>query len=422
MPQQIKTSPIDAVWAIESSFGAQMQGVLASGPGQFDYQHVEARRQGTTDIIEIRGVLTKYPSDVQQHFGGAAVTELQPAFASAINGDATAVVFVMDSPGGEVSGIPGFADAIYEARKSGKKTIAQVDGLSASANYYLASQCDQIFCTHETDKVGSIGAIRVLADTSKLAANSGVELVVAKTGEMKSLGVPGAPITEEMRAYMQETVDAVQADFSKAVQRGRKMSEAAVKAVSDGRVYRATEAKQLGLIDGIQSLDQTLAALAGSSSSKRKGRNMAGATYAELKAECVGASAEFLISCLDSGIDAGQARANWQAKQNQDVAAMLAENVKLKADLATAQASVATLTTEIAGLKKKPASFIPAGGTSTQASTETEGGGVSARDQFTALVNKEAATGIPRDRATMNVVKKNPEIHAAFLAEMKAGN
>lgn len=382
-----------------------------------EYQHFHSVNLNGVDILEIRGVLTKYPSEAQLRHGGAAVTEIQPVFTQAINSDSSAVVFVIDSPGGEVTGLPGLVDAVFEAKKSGKKVIAQIDGRAASAAYWLASQCDAIYCTHETDEAGSIGAIRVLTDSSKLAERDGIEILVFKTGEMKSLGVPGVPITDDMKTYIQSTVDAVYEDFSKAVQRGRKLSAEAVEAISDGRVFRATEAKQLGLIDGIQSLDTTLAMLAGNYP-KRRSRTMAGATLAEIKAECPGASAEFVVQCMESGADAGQVRANWKAKTDQIHAETLADNTKLKADLTAAQASIATLTAEVAGLKKKPASFIPAGGTATQATTE-EAEGISATDQFTALVNAEAAKCGSRLKAVQAVVRSNPEVHKAMLIEAK---
>ena len=81
-----------------------------------------------------------------------------------------------------------------------------------------------------------------------------------KAGEFKGLGFPGTPITDEQKAYLQELVDKTQRSFTAGVATGRGMAESAVPVT--GRTYMAEDAQRLGLIDGIQTLDETLSALA----------------------------------------------------------------------------------------------------------------------------------------------------------------
>ena len=98
------------------------------------------------------------------------------------------------------------------------------------------------------------------------------------TGFFKSAGATGTQITEEQRAEFQKIVDLYFDDFVASVVRGRGMTKAQVKAVADGRLFNAPEAKALGLIDKIQPLAVTLANLqrrAESSGRLRRSRNSA---------------------------------------------------------------------------------------------------------------------------------------------------
>ena len=60
----------------------------------------------------------------------------------------------------------------------------------------------------------------------------------------------------------QRIVDHFGAMFFTAVQAGRGLSDRAMTAVTDGRIWSAQEARALGLIDGVETFDQALDAAA----------------------------------------------------------------------------------------------------------------------------------------------------------------
>jgi len=410
-----KFAPIESVWAVETAFASQIFDAIKAGPCNYECDSsVNVVNTNGVALMEVRGVLTKYPTYLQAIFGGAASTDLQAAFTAAINDQSIhAICIVVDSPGGAVSGVPELADSIFAARQSGKTVVVQVDGLMASAAYYFGSQADRIYATHRTNRIGAIGAMMALNDTSKQAEKEGVETVVATTGELKPMGLPGVALTDAMRATMLASVTAANAEFTAAIQRGRGMKPEQLSSMSDGRVINATDALITGLIDGIQSLDVTLAALQGSNRTvpKIKGKNMAGATFAEIKAECVGAPAEFIVQCQESGAELPQVKANWEARR-------MAIQAEQAAKIETLTATVATLTAELATEKARTAPVIkgkevPAGGSSQNS------GELTAPQQFKEGVNALAATGLSRAAATSKYVSQNPTVHAAFLAEMK---
>lgn len=411
-PPKITT---ESIWAVETAFASKLFDAIKAGPGGYECESsVNVVNMGGVALLEVRGVLTKYPSYLQAMFGGAASTDIQAAFNKAINDQSIhAICVVVDSPGGAVSGVPELADAIFAAKQSGKQVVMQVDGVMASAAYYFGSQADKIYATHRTNRIGAIGAMMALADTSKQAEEEGIEIVVATTGELKPMGMPGVALSEAMRASMLESVTAANAEFTAAIQRGRGLKPEQLSSMSDGRVINAAEAVTAGLIDGIQSLDVTLAALQGSNRTvpKTKGKTMAGATFAEIKAECVGAPAEFIVQCQESGAELPQVKANWEARR-------MAIQAEQATKIETLTATVATLTAELATEKARTAPIIkgkevPAGGSSQNS------GELTATQQFQEGVNALAATGLSRAVATAKYVSQNPTVHAAFLAEMK---
>ena len=65
-------------------------------------------------------------------------------------------VLITESPGGHAAGVPELADAISALTKP---IVAWVDGMSASAAYYINSYCDHIMASRATDSIGCIGTM-----------------------------------------------------------------------------------------------------------------------------------------------------------------------------------------------------------------------------------------------------------------------
>lgn len=209
-------------------------------------------------VVKAAGTLMKQQSST----GGTSTVQLRRDIRqAAADPTVSGILLAIDSPGGTVAGTADLAADVAAARRK-KPVWAHVDDLGASAAYWLASQADQVFANSPTALVGSIGTIMTVYDVSKAAEAEGVRPVVFATGPLKGTGTPGTPITDEQRAYMQGLVDDVQTHFDAAVRKGRGLSAAELAAVRTGAVFPAAEAKQLRLIDGIQPLDKTLAALA----------------------------------------------------------------------------------------------------------------------------------------------------------------
>ena len=225
-------------------------------------------------LVSLKGAMMRSAGPWASMFGIVGSDQVRQALISAdADGDVESIVLRIDSPGGSVSGMAELADAVAAASKP---VIAQVEGMAASAAYYVASQAGRIVMGRN-DMVGSIGTRIMLYDYSKAFADNGIEAVPIDSGKFKSAGVVGAEITEEQRADFQRTVDFYYADFLAAVSAGRNMDHDEVAEVGDGRMFSSAEAVGLGLVDSIGTIEKTLSGLR-----KIKGRGT-GTARARLK-------------------------------------------------------------------------------------------------------------------------------------------
>lgn len=209
--------------------------------------------EGRVGIVPLVGPMTKGVSK----FGGTSTVETRRALRHATrNPEVDAIVLHIDSPGGHVAGVQDLADDVaYLGRQ--KPITAHIDDLGASAAYWVGSQASRI-TANSTAEVGSIGTMAVLRDESKRLERLGIAVHVLSTGPYKGVGVEGAPLSSEALAYLQQRVHAINEHFLTAVGRGRRFTRAQLDLVSDGRVHGASAAQHLGLINHVQSLEQTI--------------------------------------------------------------------------------------------------------------------------------------------------------------------
>ncbi|ABF42174.1 peptidase S49 [Candidatus Koribacter versatilis Ellin345] len=220
---------------------------------------------GAVMVIPIYGVIGPKASQFERASsgGGTGIDALTQTFRSALsNPDISAIVFDVDSPGGSVFGIAELADEIYAGRGK-KKIVAQVAPRAASAAYWLAASAGEVVVT-PSGQAGSIGVFVAHEDLSKALDMQGVKETLISAGKYKVEGASSQPLSDEARAAMQNMVDQYYGAFVQGVARGRAVTAATVRnSFGEGRVVSAQDALQLGMVDRIATLDQTIAALLG---------------------------------------------------------------------------------------------------------------------------------------------------------------
>jgi protease-4 len=168
--------------------------------------------------------------------------------------DATvAVVLRIDSPGGAVAPAQELYDAVWRLRER-KPVVASLGNVAASGGYYVASAANLIVADPGTI-TGSIGAIMGVPYYAPLAEKVGVSEDVVKSGRYKDTGHPLRRLSPDERALLQGMVDDVLGQFIEAVARGRGIEVARVRELADGRIYSGSQAKAVGLVDRLGSLD-----------------------------------------------------------------------------------------------------------------------------------------------------------------------
>ena len=174
-----------------------------------------------------------------------------------------AIILRINSPGGGVVPSQEIYEEVKKIRDEGKKKIVVSMGtVAASGGYYIASASDRIVANPGT-LTGSIGVIMELANVEGLMKKIGVESVVIKSGRNKDVGSPFRKIQPEERVILQRLMDDVHGQFIRAVAEGRGLPEAQVRRIADGSVFTGRQAKDLGLVDEIGNLQDTIRLTAG---------------------------------------------------------------------------------------------------------------------------------------------------------------
>ncbi len=165
----------------------------------------------------------------------------------------------VNSPGGTVTA----SDMIYHEiqrykKKTKQKVYVSFMDLSASGGYYISMAGDHIMA-HPTSITGSIGVIALKPNVQGLLGKIGVEFEVVKSGEKKDFLSPWRPFTESERKLFQETIDDFHQRFVGVIAENRPhLDLASVRKLADGRVYTATQALELKMIDQVSYLDESV--------------------------------------------------------------------------------------------------------------------------------------------------------------------
>lgn len=250
-------------------------------------------------IIPVTGPVFRYANLFTRISGATSTQDLATDVQAALdNPYVRAIVLEFNTPGGEATAINELADAIHAGRA--KKPIkAYVDGLAASAGYWLASACDEIIMS-STGLVGSIGVVMSQQDTTERDAKSGVRTVqiVSSQSPDKRLDITG----DDGRAKVQTIVDALADVFVAAVARNRKVTTATV--LSDfgqGGVLVGKDAVKARMADRIGSLETVIAELAGSASNTKRNTTMSSKS-----GQVTVSTTEDLRQAVAAGYDAGE--------------------------------------------------------------------------------------------------------------------
>jgi signal peptide peptidase SppA len=162
--------------------------------------------------------------------------------------DVKLIVFDCHSGGGEVAGCFELANDIRESR-SKKPSLAVIDSASYSACYAIASSATRVSAI-PSGGVGSIGALVMHIDISKMLTDAGIKVTFIYSGDHKVDGNMYEPLPKAVKTSIQARVDSARQEFVSLVATNRGLDTKVVYD-TEAACYSAAEAMELGLIDAI---------------------------------------------------------------------------------------------------------------------------------------------------------------------------
>lgn len=190
--------------------------------------------------------------------GGLTLTALRPAIDKAFKaGDRVALV--VNSPGGA----PAQAQLIHDhirlkAREHKTPVVTFVEDLAASGGYWIALAGDRVFAL-PTSLVGSIGVVSAGFGFVEALGKLGLERRVHAAGANKVRLDPFAPEKSEDAAWLETLQGRLHDQFiahvrSRRAEQGAPLPDAAESDLFSGDLWLAEEARDHGLICGLDSL------------------------------------------------------------------------------------------------------------------------------------------------------------------------
>ncbi len=169
-----------------------------------------------------------------------------------------AVVFRVESPGGEVLASDLIDHAVQRLkRETGKPLVVSMGSVAASGGYFISCHADWIVADRHT-RTGSIGVLYVQPSFEGLYRKLGVRQESFDRGDF----MPGTSFSHDWTAREQAAVDSSTARFYEAfvarVASGRRLDPTAVREAAQGRVWMGEDALERHLVDAIGGLDDAV--------------------------------------------------------------------------------------------------------------------------------------------------------------------
>jgi len=172
-----------------------------------------------------------------------------------------AVVLSVDSPGGGMTDADELHLRVRKLQEANKPIVVSMGGMATSGAYYISMPATEILA-QPTTITGSIGVMMPHINVAEFIERHGVkdETMVAQGSHKKYAVSWTRDITPEGRQMIQTILDDAYERFISVVVKGRpNLTEPRVRALADGSIYTANQAKQSGLVDRIGYLEDAIA-------------------------------------------------------------------------------------------------------------------------------------------------------------------
>ena len=204
-------------------------------------------------VITAEGAIME--GDISQSVAGAngVVKQIRSAHE---NENTKAIVFRINSPGGSIIASEMMRDELFVAKRKGIDVIVSMGDYAASGGVYISTPADYIFA-EPTTITGSIGVAIAIPTLENAVNYIGVNfdgVVTSKHGGWD----PTQAINDDLDKIFASWGADIYDRFINFVAESRSQSYEEIKAIAGGRVWIATSAKKIGLIDEIGGIDDAI--------------------------------------------------------------------------------------------------------------------------------------------------------------------
>ena len=212
-------------------------------------------------IIQVSGELRASGSFWSRLTGRADFETLTAALLAAqADPEVDTVLQVIDSPGGHAQAALQYSDLVAQVNTT-KPVHSYFNQQAASAGLMIALPGTSITASPYA-VTGSVGAAKVVMDETGALAQAGYKAEIFRSGPLKYAGNGLEPLTDQQRAEVQKEIDAFAGLFFNLAAAKMHIPVAQLPAeVTDGGSMLAADARRLGLVDKLDSYQNTLASL-----------------------------------------------------------------------------------------------------------------------------------------------------------------
>ena len=162
------------------------------------------------------------------------------------------IMLVVNSPGGSVAPSVELAYAIKELKKI-KPVVVYASGVIASGSYYASIWANKIIA-NPGSMVGSIGVIMQGINAEELMEKIGVSTQTVKAGKYKESGTPSRKWKDFEKQQLQSVIDDTYKMFISDVASARKLKVSEHTIYADAKIFTASQAKDVGLVDEVATI------------------------------------------------------------------------------------------------------------------------------------------------------------------------
>lgn len=213
-------------------------------------------------LLEISRVITTQSeeSPLGLRYQPSVVARLEEELALAAEDEAVrALVVRINSPGGTVTASDIAYRLIADFKAEQKvPVVAQLMDVAASGGYYVALAADRIVA-YPTTVTGSVGVVFHGVSLEGLFEKIGVRNQTVKSGDKKDMGSPLRTMTAEERTLLEGMLAEMKDRFLTLVRERRPpLTGEGESLIADGRILSAGQAKEIGLIDQVGTLEESI--------------------------------------------------------------------------------------------------------------------------------------------------------------------